>query len=126
MAVRLTAAPKAMMAATSTMVEAIISFSIVSPSDSLHRPGDRSCDCEPIIWVFAPRRINAVQNLERCTAWGLVAPVGERKILFCMRVSRTKTLARNHKNTRRFFCKRQSRSLVGPSRPMAEDRRRPR
>ena len=46
MAIRLTAAPKAIMVATSTMVEAIIS---VSPAGSLHRSGDRSCDLPPMI-----------------------------------------------------------------------------
>src|SRR6516164_9907450 len=49
MAIRLTAAPKAIMVATSTMVEAIISVSIVSPAGSLHRSGDRSCDLPPMI-----------------------------------------------------------------------------
>ena len=37
-----------------------------------------------------------------------------------------KMLARDHKNTLRFFCKRQNDPWWGPSGPMAADRRRPR
>ena len=54
MAIRLTAAPQAIMVAKSTMVEAIISFSIVSPAGSLHRSGDRSCDPPPMICDRTP------------------------------------------------------------------------
>jgi hypothetical protein len=63
-----------------------------------------SCDPAPRIWDFAPRRIDAVQNLERCAAWGLAAPAGgEKKSCSACLAKEAKTLAHNHKTCHSLF-----------------------